>query len=267
MPTYEDWPTEENTAVRPPVAPPPPFTPPPVAGPPPPGRGPDDAIGWGLLVGIVLLLIVGGVVAAFLLTRDHRHATGTTTTVVVRTGAQTTVTTPPAITLPRTKATTTVTTTFAAPTTTASTTPAAAPPPPAEVSVPDVGNAPAPAAVDRLIASGLLVTLAYVPNDLPLGTVVAESPASGSSAPGGSHVTLNLSDGKGGQAATSVPSVTGRTIPEALAAIRQAGLRMIFVRKSVSDKSEAGKVVEQTPASGARIPKNGKVLVYMAAVR
>jgi serine/threonine-protein kinase len=241
-----------------------------------------------LLVGIVILLIVGGVVAAVLLTRHHHHAAPTTTTVVIRTGAQTTVTTAPATTLPRTtpaKATITVTTTTtsaahtttaqattttataAAPTTTAPTTSPAAPPPRAKVSVPDVGNALAPAAIDKLNVAGLMVTLAYVPNDLPLGTVVAESPESGSSAPSGSHVTLNLSSGQGEQAHSGVPSVTGKTIPDALAAIRQAGLRMIFVRKTVSDKSQAGNVVEQTPSPGTQIPRNGKVLVYMAAVR
>jgi serine/threonine-protein kinase len=113
------------------------------------------------------------------------------------------------------------------------------------------------------------VTLAYVPNDQPLGTVVAESPQAGSSAQTGSHVTLNLSAGpsSAGSGSGSVPSLTGQSIPQAVSATKQAGLRLIFVRKPVTDQSQAGKVVEQTPAPGTSVPKNAKVLVYMGAVR
>jgi len=296
MPTYEDWPTEERTVVRQPSAPPPPFTPPPGEPVPPPGRGPDDGIGWGFLIGILILLVVGGIVAAVLLTRDHnKKSAQTTTTVLVRTGVTTTVpatrtaqtttvttvTTPavktPPVTTPAGKATTTVTTTTAstAPTSsspsgstpTTSTSSGSASPPPRSVSVPDVGSSQAQSAIQQLNSAGLLVTLAYVPNDQPLGTVVAESPQAGSSAQTGSHVTLNLSAGPSSAGSGSVPSLTGQSIPQAVSATKQAGLRLIFVRKPVTDQSQAGKVVEQTPAPGTCVPKNAKVLVYMGAVR
>jgi hypothetical protein len=235
MPGYEGWPTQETTVVhpQPPAEPAAPFSPAPGA--PGPGRGPDDGIGWGFLIGIVLALAVGGVVAAILLTRHHDKPT-----------------------------TTADTTTVFAPTRAGATTPAAAP---ATVSVPDVGSSRVQAAVDRLASSGLLITLAYVPNELPLGTVVAESPSGGDSAPTGSHVTLNLSGGKDGTSSNSVPSVRGRSIPEAVAAMKSAGLRLIFVRTRVSDNAQAGTVIGQTPAPGTRIPQHAEVLVYMGAVR
>jgi serine/threonine-protein kinase len=133
--------------------------------------------------------------------------------------------------------------------------------------VPDVGSATAQAAVQKLNAAGLLVTLAYVPGNGPLGTVVAQSPNAGGSAQTGSHVTLNLSAGSSASGTVQVPSVTGQTIPQAVSAMKQAGVRLFFVRKAVTDASQAGKVVEQTPAAGTSVPKNAKVLVYMGAVR
>jgi beta-lactam-binding protein with PASTA domain len=208
---------------------------------------------------------VGGVVAAILLTRHHDKPTTTavTTTVFAPTRAGATT---PAATSPATTARVTTTATTSAGSTTAQTT-TTAPSRPATVSVPDLGSSRVQGAVDRLASSGLLVTLAYVPNELPLGTVVAESPSGGDSAPTGSHVTLNLSGGKDGTSSNSVPSVTGRSIPEALAAMKSAGLRLIFVRTPVSDNAQAGTVVGQTPAPGTRIPQHAEVLVYMGAVR
>jgi beta-lactam-binding protein with PASTA domain len=97
--------------------------------------------------------------------------------------------------------------------------------------------------------------------------VVAQSPSGGVYAAAESHVTLNLSEGKGGAATNSVPSLMGRTIPEAVAAVKSAGLRLIFVRAPVSDRSQAGTVVEQTPAPGTQIPAHGEVLVFMGAAR
>jgi hypothetical protein len=239
MSSYEEWPTETTTVVRPsPVEPVEPFS-------PAPGRGPDDGIGWGFLIGIVLALVAGGIVAAVLPARHHNRATTTPTTTAAA-----------------------PTTTAAAPTTTAATTTTPASDiPPWPTAVPDVGSFRVQPAVDRLRSSGLLVTLAYVPDDQPLGTVVDQSPSGGTSAAAESHVTLDLSEGKGGAASKSVPSVTGRTIPEALSAVKAAGLRLIFARAPVSDRSQAGTVVEQTPAPGTRIPARGEVLVFMGAAR
>jgi len=297
MTTHEDWPTEETTVVRQPAGPPvDPLTPPPGEPiPPGPNRwGPDDGIGWGFLVGILLLLIVGGIVAAILLTRDDNKKktnTQTTTTVVVRTGITTTVAaaggvrtttvttattpaikTPPVTTPAKSATTTTVTTTTTTAATAASSTRSGSSgsggsAQPTSVPVPDVGSAQARDAVQKLNAAGLLATIAYVPSDQPLGTVVAESPQPGTSSSTGSHVTLNLSAGKGTNGTASVPDVTGKTIPQAVSAMKAAGIRMFFVRKSVADQSQGGTVVEQTPAAGTSVPKNAQVLVYMGAFR
>jgi beta-lactam-binding protein with PASTA domain len=62
-----------------------------------------------------------------------------------------------------------------------------------------------------------------------------------------------------------VPNVVGRSVPDALSALNGAGLRLIMLRAPVSDRSQAGMVVAQTPLPGKKAPKNAQVLVYMGA--
>jgi beta-lactam-binding protein with PASTA domain len=45
--------------------------------------------------------------------------------------------------------------------------------------------------------------------------------------------------------------------------LQKAGLRLIFVKKTVTQRRLAGHVVEQTPAAGSTAPRNARVLVYM----
>ena len=149
------------------------------------------------------------------------------------------------------------TTTSAAPATPTPTQPASAPVP--SLSGPLLG------AAQRLAAAGFRVSLAYVPGTSALGTVVAQQPAAGSTAPSGSHVTVNVSAGRGQSPPARVPDVVGKTVPEGVSALNQAGLRLIFLRYPVSSKTEAGKIIEQSPPAGANAPKNAQILVYMGA--
>ena len=80
-------------------------------------------------------------------------------------------------------------------------------------------------------------------------------------------MTINVSSGPGQSTSETVPDVVGKTIPEAVAAFNQAGLRLIFLRYPVTSKAEAGKIIEQSPAAGAGAPKNAQILVYMGAYR
>jgi serine/threonine-protein kinase len=122
-------------------------------------------------------------------------------------------------------------------------------------------------AVQSLSQAGLLASVQYVPSDEPLGTVVSQSPSDGSTAKTGSHVTLSVSSGPGDKAQHSVPDASGQTIPQAVETMNEAGLRLIMVKKTVTDRSQAGKVVEQTPKPGAKAPENAQILVYMGAFK
>ncbi len=186
--------------------------------------------------------------------------TETTTTVQSATTAP--ATTAPAATAPATTA----------PATTAPAATTPAPAPATTVSVPDTtSNGAATSSVQtaaqKLSRAGLLASIQYIPGSDPLGTVENQSPAAGATATNGSHVTLNASSGPGQKTQETVPDVAGKTIPQAVAAMQQAGLRLIFVKKAVSQRTQAGTVVEQTPASGKTAPKNAQVLVYMGAFK
>ncbi|HWE82422.1 MAG TPA: PASTA domain-containing protein [Gaiellaceae bacterium] len=184
-----------------------------------------------------------------------------TTTVVTQT-----TTAPAAKTVPARSSPAATTAAATAPTaaTSASKTTTATPQP-TTATIPDVSGGDAQAAAQALSRANLLTSLAYVPSDDPLETVEAESPTAGANAPAGSHVTVNVSSGPGQKQQETVPDVSGKTIPQAVAAMQQAGLRLIFVKKPVNERSLAGTVVEQTPAAGRTAPKNAQILVYMGA--
>jgi serine/threonine-protein kinase len=140
------------------------------------------------------------------------------------------------------------------------------PPEPTTVSVPAVSG-DVKSAAQRLASAGLLVSLQYVPSEEPLGTVVAQSPAQGTSANAGAHVTLSVASGPGDKEQVSVPDAEGQSIPDAVETMNAAGLRLIMLKKTVTDQELAGEVVEQTPKPGANAPRNAQVLVYMGAFK
>jgi serine/threonine-protein kinase len=129
--------------------------------------------------------------------------------------------------------------------------------------VPDLSGMDVQAASQALSQANLKATLAYVPGDDPLGTVAAQKPASGDSAPARSHVTVNASSGPNAQEQATVPDTVGQTLQQAVSTLNGAGLRLIFVKVPVTTQASIGKVVEQTPAAGKQAPKNAQVLVYI----
>ncbi|HEY3920636.1 MAG TPA: PASTA domain-containing protein [Gaiellaceae bacterium] len=178
------------------------------------------------------------------------NGTKATTTVPATTHAATTA---PATTAQQT---TTQQTTTQQPTTAA----------PATSSVPSLSGELQPA-VQQLDGAGYVASVAYVPSNEPLGTVVAQSPQGGASAPTHSQVTVNVSSGPNANQVETVPNVVGQKIPQAVPALQHAGLRLIFLRRAVSDRAQAGVIVAQTPAPGSHAPKNAQVLVYMGAFK
>ena len=174
----------------------------------------------------------------------------------------------PTVSTPKTQTTTTSTTTAARQTTTAPTTTAAAAPAqpvqPANATVPDVASRQEAAAVQAMNQAGILASLTWVPGSDELGTVEAQAKPAGTTVPYHSHVQINLSTGPGEKTSEQVPNVVGKTLKDALATINGAHLRMLYLRLPVSSRSQAGKIVQQSPLGGTA-PQNAQMLVWLGA--
>jgi beta-lactam-binding protein with PASTA domain len=164
-----------------------------------------------------------------------------------------------------TSSTSTATTTSA--TTTAPTTTAAAPPQPQTATVPDVTGQKEAAAVQSFGNAGLLASIVFVPASDPLGTVEQQAKPAGTSVPFHSHVQINLSRGPNNNPLEAVPNVVGKTMQDAVSTLNAAHLRLIYVKYPVTSQAQAGKVVQQSPLSGAQAPQNAQVVVYLGAYK
>jgi beta-lactam-binding protein with PASTA domain len=163
------------------------------------------------------------------------------------------------------QATSTQATTSTAPTTTAPTTTAAAPAAPSSSSVPDVSSQTEAAAVQALNRAGIIASLAFIPSSDPLGTVEGQAKPSGTSVPYHSHMQINVSRGPGDKPSEQVPNVIGQSLDQALASINGANLRLLYLKFPVTSRSQAGKIVQQTPLAGGQAPRNAQVVVYLGA--
>jgi beta-lactam-binding protein with PASTA domain len=80
------------------------------------------------------------------------------------------------------------------------------------------------------------------------GTVLAQSPAAGSSVRPGATVALTVA-----KTAPQVPDLSGKTPAAARQALRDANLKGHAVRQAVSDPSQDGTVVGQSPSAGTNV--------------
>jgi beta-lactam-binding protein with PASTA domain len=174
---------------------------------------------------------------------------------------------------PSTTSTPTTPTTTAAPTTTQSastptpTTTAAAPAQPQNATVPDVSGQKEAAAVTALGNAGILGSIVFVPASDPLGTVEQQAKAAGATVPFHSHVQINVSRGPNATTDATVPNVIGQTLQQAVSTLNAAHLRLIYLKYPVTSRTQAGKVVQQSPLSGAKAPQNAQVVVYLGAFK
>ena len=120
---------------------------------------------------------------------------------------------------------------------------------PQSVSVPNVVGATQAQAAPALIGAGLVlgaVSQAFSAT-VPVGQVISQAPAAGTSAAPGTAVNLVLSQGP---SPVSVPNVTGMTRASAESAITGAGLIAGSVTQYYSLTVPVGNVISQTPAAG-----------------
>lgn len=193
-------------------------------------------------------------------------ARGANVTLVIDSNAKTTTTTQATTTATTTAPTTTAATTTQSATTTPTTT-AAAPPQPQNATVPDVTTQKEAAAVTAFGNAGILASLVFVPGTDPLGTVLQQAKSAGTTVPFHAHVQINISRGPNATTDATVPNVIGQALTQAVSTLNSAHLRLIYLKYPVTSQTQAGKVVQQSPLSGAKAPQNAQIVVYLGAFK
>jgi len=110
------------------------------------------------------------------------------------------------------------------------------------------------AAVQKIVQGRQQAVVEYVASSQPAGVVVANSSSGG-------KVQLQVSAGAHPQPATSVPDETGQDSQSAQSDLGSAGFSVITVQWPVSDASNDGVVVAETPAGQA--PRGATIVIYV----
>jgi eukaryotic-like serine/threonine-protein kinase len=114
-------------------------------------------------------------------------------------------------------------------------------------------------AVQQIRGRGLEPNVEEEESKAPAGEVIRQSPSAGSELPRGSSVSIVVSSG---QEQARVPNVIGRERPEAVEAIRAAGLDPSVSEEETEVPARVGRVTDQFPPPGAEVePGTGVTLV------
>ena len=136
------------------------------------------------------------------------------------------------------------------------------PPAPATVSVPDVTGQQQDAAQKRLNAAGLKAGVVYVKSSEQQGTVVSQSPQSGT-VKRGTRVQLNVALGSQPGTLKGVPEVRNLDPAAARSKLQAAGFSVQTLQQPVSDPAQVGRVVDEQPAGGRNAPAGSVITIYV----
>jgi beta-lactam-binding protein with PASTA domain len=131
--------------------------------------------------------------------------------------------------------------------------------------VPDVVGLDTEAATEQLTQAGFRTQVQRVPGNAPEGTVVAQNPRGGTRAQRGRVVRINVSIGQTQTTTTVVTTTTapsGSTVPNtvgqdeatARSTLEGAGFQVRVTYRTVTDPSQEGIVMTQSPAGGRAAP-------------
>jgi eukaryotic-like serine/threonine-protein kinase len=136
---------------------------------------------------------------------------------------------------------------------------------PAPVRVPDVTGQQLSAAEATLTNAELAVgtVTQRVTSSSSPGTVLSQSPATGSSVHAGDKVELTVAQAP---KESAVPNVVGQEEAKAAAALEQAGFKPKAHSQSTTEQSQVGMVLEQGPAGGAKARKGATVTIAVGVL-
>jgi eukaryotic-like serine/threonine-protein kinase len=115
-------------------------------------------------------------------------------------------------------------------------------------------------AEQQIRAAGLEPSVSEVADAAPEGQVIRQTPTAGSRVEPGSTVTIVVSEG---EETASVPNVIGKLRPDAVTALREAGLDPTVSEQETEVPSKVGKVTDQFPPPGAEVEPGAGVTIVV----
>jgi beta-lactam-binding protein with PASTA domain len=126
-------------------------------------------------------------------------------------------------------------------------------------SVPSVVGETQTGATSDLTKAGFNVNYTTQPSSsVPVGAVISQSPRAGAVEPAGSTVTIVTATAP---ATATVPPVTGDPVAGAVSALKAAGFKVVQHTKKVTDPTQNGMVIDQSPAGNANAKKGSAVAI------
>jgi eukaryotic-like serine/threonine-protein kinase len=138
---------------------------------------------------------------------------------------------------------------------------------PRQVTVPNVVGLTRDSAVSTLDRLGLGVDVVERRSQKPKGEVIAQDPGAGARVSEGSRVTITISRGSPRPQTARVPDVVGRSEGAARAALGGAGFGVSVQHREVTDRSQDGRVIRQSPAGGAERPRGRTVAIVVGKLK
>jgi beta-lactam-binding protein with PASTA domain/predicted Ser/Thr protein kinase len=131
------------------------------------------------------------------------------------------------------------------------------------VTVPAVIGDQQATAQTELRNAGFRLSVLHQSSSEPSGQVLSQDPAGGSTAAFRSTVTITVSTGR-----VTVPNVVGELEDEAASDIKQQGIsRVKVIHQTTTNRSEDGRVIDQSPTAGASIPASDSVTITVGRFR
>ncbi len=115
-------------------------------------------------------------------------------------------------------------------------------------------------AEQQIRSAGLVPSVTETPSAEPEGQVTRQTPSAGSLVDPGSTVAIVVSEG---EETTSVPTVIGKLRPDAVSALREAGLDPTVSEQITDVPSKVGKVTDQFPPPGSEVEPGSSVTIVV----
>ena len=135
--------------------------------------------------------------------------------------------------------------------------------PPTEV--PDVVGKTKSSAEYAIVAAGFQAGgVSYENSDMPIDTVISQTPNAGEMTPKNSKIHIIISLGPK-EESIKVPDLRNMTEADAQSAATQAGLTLTKREVDITDTAKIGRVLEQTPAPDSTVKKGATITVDIGA--